>query len=195
MATYTFKLNGKQYTSTAAKDDLTRFTSAVNSVVNIQKHCREIRGIVGGESHVSEVWLMFGDDGGGTMADPAGWQRERDALLASIPATIKRADLPGLVARAERILTEYMPVNDLREQPDEHAAKLAENNRIRAEQDAKHAAANRAEAAESAKMRAEYPYLQTPQQTGKNERVTAAQNIRTQLAREFPGVKFTVRGE
>lgn len=194
MATCSVRINGKQYTSNAAKDDLRKLTGAISQVIEIQAHVREISGTYD-DPYESISWHIGATDAGGTMADPEGWARERDALLARIPDPIKRTDIPGLIAEAKRIFQKHVPFLDKRETADQAAAMIAERNRQDAEYAAKRKAQETADQAADATTRAEYPHLQTCTQTGKNDRVTAGINMRAELARAFPGCSLSVRSE
>jgi len=175
----------KQWKSTAGPRQ-TKVVQAAFSVLQRRGASHiEIAGFVGGEERRSEVWSFCGEYSETFMV---GW----DQLGTKFDWTItpeNHKEIVGLAWRLDKELALCLPEIDNRITPED----VATRNAARAEQDRKREEKAKTDAAEAERLKAEYPYLIQEGTDKARGNTLAAKNIRIELARAFPGQKFSVR--
>ena len=125
MTSYKFKSSGREFeTQKIKKDDVRYLTSAIGRVTGLANYFREINGIVGGESRISEMWTPFGGNEG-KISDLTGYEAAKVAFLAEIPAIITSADMVKILAKSAEIFNLHIPIVDKRKTRDEIAEREA----------------------------------------------------------------------
>lgn len=137
MYTYTFTLkpSGQKFSIKAKKDRAERLATQIADVLHAARYHRELRGTVG-VSESSTVLMSIGMTH--TVADPDGYEQDKAAFLAALPAAMDEAQAEEQARLAWQIVQKHMAVNDCRTTPEQDAEREAERQRIAAEQNAKY---------------------------------------------------------
>jgi len=145
----------------------------------------EIAGFVGGQERRSEVWSFCGEYSETFMV---GW----DQLGTKFDWTItpeNHKEIVGLAWRLDKELALCLPEVDNRLTPDDitkRDAQVEQNKKDRVAQVQK-------DAEEAERLKTQYPHLIQEGTDKARGNTLAAKNIRIELARTFPGQKFSVR--
>lgn len=180
----------RQWTSTAGP----RQTKAVNEALGKfrwrSKTVRRLTGVIGVSEHAFESTLLFGGvpcDGAAEalheIGDKYGWQVTRENCRQL------EADILEAAAKLE------IAVVDERITPEQNAERNAAW--AKADQERKEAAAKHAATVANlvAELREKYPWAKGPDDGKLSPQARAAANIKAELSRAFPGIKFSVRSE
>jgi len=166
------------------------------NVLKIQAFAKQITGTVmpdgtTADQHEMVSMTLFGMQG--TLSDEG--IQERKELIASLPDLITYENVAEVKAKCAAFFDKYLTVKDERKTLVQRTEARAKANAFDEERKAKEAEDNRVLAERSAELRAQYPELMILEDSGKSSQVVAAENTRRQLAKTFPGQKFSVTSE
>lgn len=185
----TMEADVKKWTSTAGPCQTKAVSKAARDLLWNGQSCVEITGTVGQPETESRCTLtnLFGGvaedflEAYRAIGERFGWQITREnhkAIIEAYEAETKRLPLPEV---------------DKRTTPEQITERDQKNDKIRDERDRK--AAEKAAKVDElvAEMRERYPWAKPEGKLSPHAR--AAANIREELRRAFPGVKFRVRSD
>jgi len=145
----------------------------------------EIAGFVGGETRRSEVWAFCGEYSEAFMI---GWEQLGKKFSWTITLE-NHKEVATLAVMLDKSLALCLPEVDNRLTPDDitkRDAQVEQNKKDRTAQVQK-------DAEEAERLKTQYPHLIQEGTDKTRGNTLAAKNIRIELARTFPGQKFSVR--
>jgi len=195
MATYQKTILSYPVTCKSKKSTAQEIFSRLSRLEDIQDHFRELTGIVGGEERSSILWAPMGLDPK-PLLDPDQFKADCNGLLAGLPV-LTMQDKPvlmGILAKAEEIFQEHVPVIDSRRIPEDEQNRRAEQAIQREEQAKKAEEQNALDTIKRQELLKTYDYLDaSPDCDGNYDQVKVAKNIKTELQHNYPGQKFSVK--
>ncbi len=172
--------------------------SAVSAIENVTRTFDMVRqksGVIGTESEHEYVVSVFHFGTQDTKNPDA--VAKYDEIGERFGWAVTRENADDIAAAFREILPacmESIPVEDTRRTPEEEAERVAESNRMAAEREKQ----EQKKAGEvdkiAAKLREQYPHA-IGQDSYKTGAARAAANIKAELVRTFPGVKFSVTSD
>jgi len=189
---YQITLAGNKYNVSGKKADVQRLLSNLKDAVNLDYHYKELTGVIGVSERELTLQSLFLPCG-----HPIVNKKEYDEAIPKLLAMIegsKAADFPAIIEKAKEIYNKHIPILDNRRTPENEATHQAELKAIREEQERQSKINAEKDSKEKERLLKKYPYL--IQYDNKiSSHALAAKNIKIELSRLYPGVKFSVRSK
>ena len=135
MGAYSITVNGQKVSMHMKKAEAEELNRIIKLVGKLPQYTRETSGIIGGEEHTMDKWMMFGTSSV-PIADPEGYENDKAAFYASIPMEEIRAEqIPFFRAKANEIYNKHIPLLDSRRTPEkveEDAKEIRDREAVRA---------------------------------------------------------------
>ena len=186
----------QNWTSKAGPRQTKEIKKALSAVSWEGKTYTELNGVKG----VTEGWKAEHSSVLTSIGTPP--RPEATALLETIGELydwqITRENHKAILADLEKGLAELKmsrPVHDERRSPDEDADREQKNVELAAKREAAQAAEEVENGKKDREWLKEYPHLEPAATSKKSRWALAAANIRSELAKEFPGQVFTVKSD
>ena len=186
---YKIKIKGQSYNVSGKKSEVQNLAGRIRDAVELNHSFKELTGVIGISERSSTMITLFGTEDF-KIIDTESYNQEVTELLAMVEGA-KPADFQAIIIKAKTIYAKHIPVIDKRRTPEQEKQRLDEYKANQEEQEKQANIKADKDNAEKERLLQEYPYLII--QDGKiSDRVLAAKNIRIELARIFPGHKFSV---
>jgi len=188
LRTYPVRINEKTVNVKAKKDEVKAFWRMVSPLADIRRHTVEWSGVIGETERRAGYFVPLSEPA--TLADEAGFEAEKEAFINALPDPITRDDFRAIERQVTDIYNRHVPTVDKRKTKDEQAAENRKVAALRETREAEQSARQQKLNEQRQELYRQYPHLKAG---NSGDYAIAAKNIRTELARAFPGHTFSVR--
>jgi len=197
MKTWEMTVAGKTLKVKALKEDAKELANKIQNVLRLSHFSKEITGVLEDPDTWKEYTTMAIFGGSGVpITDPEGYEKAKNELIDSLPETVTAADFPALRGKIANIMNAHMPVKDSRKSRAEVEAAKLKAAEAREKREAEQRAQAELEAQKAAEYKKQYPYLRTHKDApGMSNYALGAGNLKDELYRAFPTIRFSVRSE
>lgn len=189
----TFKIGETLIIVKGVKAEIEKITGEIKRLLEIRNYYIQKNGILGGEERETIFMALFSQN---ELRDAEGYEAKKAEFLKYLSSKIiTLADYPAIRIKVNEIFDAHVHIEDNRQTEEQKQQKTIEHNRIAKEREAKREEERIKTEQEKEQLKKDYPYLSLVNGSGLSPRIMATKNIRTELSRAFPGIKFSVKSE
>jgi len=189
-----FKFLEYAFSVKALKAEIQQFDHQFHYLTHIASYKMERSGVIGKEEIRETVFfIIFGQS---QIREQEEFIAKRNAFLTQINGKVLViADLPQFKTDIRLIFNAHVPMEDKTKTPEQHEAELIERNKRHAEIETKQKKEQEAKNIIKEGLKKKYSNLLQTGDGKTSSRILATKNIRTELSKVYPGLKFSITSE